>query len=203
MTAVLASFRGFSVRLLAVFACFILAACYPTTQVPIGSTGPTTPDTRLIGSWLGQIGDGPETIYLFFMPRGTDQAEALLVEPAQGQEDGSWSSYTVLNGYAGTHAVLNARAVLDDGKPAESADEGYTPLLYRFEEDGSLHLFLLDESATKAAIRSGKIAGTIKEESYTDSITLTADGKTLDTFFATPEGIALFAKPFGVFRRIG
>ena len=51
---------------------------------------------------------------------------------------------------------------MNDDRPADP-DEAKSDflLLYRFGKDGRLMLYLLDEDATRAAIKAGKIKGEI------------------------------------------
>ncbi len=49
-------------------------------------------------------------------------------------------------------------------------------LLYRFGKDGRLMLYLLDEDATRAAIKAGKVKGEIEPGSSGD-VRITADPK--------------------------
>ena len=69
------------------------------------------------------------------------------------------------------------------------------PVLYRIDAKGRLTLSLMNEDGTKAAMRAGKIKGTIEKGEYGDAM-ITADPAALDKFLASPAAAALFAKPF-------
>lgn len=187
------------VRAGALFLAAFLAACYPTTQVPIGSTGPTAPDARLIGVWKGTPKDGPN--YLFFLPR-KDKLEAIMVYPAKGDDKGSWMSFAARTGKAGNNDFINGRELLDDGEPAKNQNNDYTPLYYRFDKDGTLRLFFLDDNKIEEAITKGELKGEIKKSDIGDDVRITADAKMLDAFFATHDPKTLFTDQLGVYRRV-
>lgn len=180
----------------------LLAACYPTTQTPIGSTGPTTPDVRLLGVWKGMPKDpkdGPD--YLFFLPR-KDRLEAIVVYPAKGDDKGSWMSFAVWCGKAGSNNFLNGQQLLDDGIAPKDANKDYTPVFYRFDKDGTLRMFVLGEKPIEDAIAKGEIKGEVKKNSFGDDVRITADAKMMDAFFATHDPKTLFTDPLGVYRRV-
>ena len=143
-----------------------LAGCYPTSERPIGVSGTPAADQRLLGRWTGQIGTGKDTASLYVFPREKGQLEALLVHPAAKDDKGGWTTASLLPGKAGAVNILNAKLVLDDGAPAKEGTKDYTPVMYRFDADGTLRLFMLGDKALEVAIRQGRIAGTIKENSF-------------------------------------
>ena len=178
------------------------AACLPvTSKTPIGtSAGPGT-DPALIGTWLlrpekGTLGaeeDVPGYFHFLADKDGTMHVLAIATGK-DAKTPGEWSVFAASAVHLGGHDYLNARALLDNGKPATGNDaENTIPLLYRFKEDGSLVIALLDEDKTKAAIEAGKIEGTVEDGPFGD-VTLTASPEKLDAFFATDEGAALFTE---------
>ncbi len=180
----------------------LLAACYPTTQTPIGSTGPKTPDARLLGVWKSipkDPKDGPS--YLFFLPR-KDKLEAIMVYPAKGDDKGSWMSFAVLTGKAGSNDFLNGRQLLDDGEAPKDASKDYTPVFYRFDKGGTLRLFVLGEKPIEDAIAKGEIKGEVKKNSFGDDVRITADAKMVDAFFAAHDPKTLFTDVLGTYRRM-
>jgi hypothetical protein len=184
------------------FLAALLAACYPTTQTPIGSTGPKTPDVRLLGVWKGtpkDPKDGPN--YLFFLPR-KDKLEAVMVYPAKDDDKGGWMSFEVRTGKAGSNDFLNGIELLDDGEAPKDTSRDYTPVYYRFDKDGTLRLFVLGEDQIENAISKGEIKGEVKKNSFGDDVRITADAKIVDAFFATHDPKTLFTDPLGVYRRV-
>ena len=181
----------------------LLAACYPTTQQPIGSSTPQTADARLAGGWKGapkDPKDGPN--YLFFLPRKDNNFEAVMVYPAHGDDKASWMSFALSTAKVGKNDFINGQVVLDDGQPSKDADKNYTPVWYRFDKDGTLRLFMLDEKAMEAAIAKGEIKGDVNKSTFGDDVNITADAKTLDAFFASHDPNTLFTDPLGTYRRI-
>lgn len=193
-----AHFRAFALLCLTI----VLAACYPTSESPIGvSAGAPSPDARLSGVWKGRIGtDKDAAAYLFVFPREGGRLEAMLLHPSAKDDKGDWTTVSLVPGKTGAADILNAKLVLDNGAPAKEGTADYTPVLYRFEANGALRLFVLDEKALGNAVRQKRIAGTVKESSIGDDVRLTAGGKSLDAFFAA-NAAALFTQDYGSFRK--
>jgi hypothetical protein len=201
-SAMLPRAKVFALLCLSALLSGLLAACYPTSENPIGvSAGPTALDARLTGVWKGRIGtDKDATAYLFAFPREGGRLEAMLLHPSATDDKGDWTTVSLTPGKAGTANILNAKLVLDNGAPAREGTVDYTPVLYRFDPSGELRLFVLDEKALADAVRQNRIAGTVKESSLGNDVRLTADAKTLDAFFAA-NAAALFTEDYGSFRQ--
>lgn len=202
--------RIFLCILVPAFLSVFLAACFPTSENPVGkmqSTArqadgePTHAASRLLGSWKGVLGTDAQAVYLFFLAGDDNKLEALLIRPGDGQDKGGWLSFALILGELGEHRFVNAKILLDDGEPSAEKDNGYTPLLYRFDKDDTLRFFVLDDIELKKVIREGKIAGEVKEGTYFDDIRITADAKTLDAFFLA-SAASLFTEDFGTFHRL-
>jgi hypothetical protein len=56
-------------------------------------------------------------------------------------------------------------------------------------------LYQMNEDATKAAIKAGKIKGDVGQGQFGDAV-ITADQAALDAFIASPQGAALFSEKF-------
>ena len=182
---------------LALAAALVLSACFPpTTSRPVGTTVGLKPDSALIGTWKGSSDDGKPS-YFHFMQQSDGSISALLVESGPKAED--WNFVMLTTARLGASRFMNARMLLSNGKPDSDNEgappHGSVPVLYRIDAKGTLTLFMMDEPATKAAIRAGKIKGTIETGTMGDA-TITADPKALDKFLASPAGLALFVKPF-------
>jgi len=181
----------------------VAGACYPMTGQPVGSTGAMTPDTRLIGTWKGRVGNDEDDgqVYVHFLARDEATIEAMMVRPTQGDENGGWSNFAITTGKVGSRTYLNGAWLLDDGKPLDDAPPGTTPLYYRFEPGGRLRMFALDSDMVAAAVKSGEIAGTVKE-GWIPEIHVTADSAALDAFIAAHDPQALFSVDFATLEKI-
>jgi hypothetical protein len=62
-------------------------------------------------------------------------------------------------------------------------------------------LYLMDEDATKAAIQSHAISGTVESGQFGDA-TITAAPKDLDAFMASKKGLSLFGEHFATLTKI-
>lgn len=174
----------------ALCAALTLAACYPpTTSHPVGVA---SPDAALTGTWRGTNDDGKPG-YIHFLRKEDGSFTALLVETGAKAED--WNVVTLTTAKLGASRFMNATMLSNDGKPEDGAPRGTVPVLYRIDAKGQLTLAMMDEDAVKAAIKAGKIKGTVGDGTLGDA-TITADTSVLDNFLQTPAGLALFDKPF-------
>ncbi len=181
--------------ILRAFALFIAVSTLPTcatvtTDNPVGMSGGAEADTRLIGGWKVITND--HSGYVFFIPRQGGGLQAVLVGWEPGSDTklhGEWWIFDILTGKAGRHTLINARPVLQGGdafpKMQQPNADGYLPLLYRFETDGSVEFFdWSDGHGIIDAIKGGQIAGTVEGTDVEPNVHITADLHSLDAFFA-------------------
>jgi len=164
----------------------IVAACLPvTSDHPIGESKGFAIDPALLGTWRGRgesKDDKPGTVA--FLRGDNGHMTAILIA-----ED-EWETYDLQVATLGANHFMNVRSVLKNGAPVDDEEaKAIIPLLYRFGRGGKLTLALLDDKASAAAIRAGKIKGESKAD---DDAHLTAEPKELDAFFMTKEGASLF-----------
>jgi hypothetical protein len=186
----------------------LVTACLPvTSSSPVGTTVGFAADPALSGLWRGQVHQPEGWVYMTFFPQSDGTTTVVLISaPDASRKDGSapgdWSVYSLQTATLGQYRYMNAKEVSNNGKDPDQAQAGKTfPLLYRVNSDGALVIYLLDEKAAAAAIKSGAIAGTIGQGQFGD-ITLTADPATLDAFMTTPAGRALFVKPLILLKKV-
>jgi hypothetical protein len=177
------------------------AACYPTSEHPIGTTVPAAVDARLLGAWKRVPKEtGQDSNYLFFLQRDDGALEALMVG-APETDDGGWMLFSVKTARLKGKDFLSARVLLDDGKPPED-DQAWTPVYYVLEGADTLRLSALGEKEIAAAIAKGEIDAQVTKLTYSDEIKLTSAGKALDAFFAARDPKALFTEELGTYRQI-
>lgn len=179
----------------------LAAACLPvTTSTPVGTTVGFRPDPALAsGMWKGHGQSVGQTVYASFFPQDDGSITALMI--SAGGKDAGWAQYSIQTAALGSYTFMNAHEVSSDGKPAEGVEaQKVFPLLYRVNGDGALVIYLLDEKRAAAAIKSGKIAGTIEPGNDGD-IVFTAAPADLDAFMQSPDGRALFVKPLAIFKK--
>jgi len=186
-------------------ATLFVAACLPvTTKNPVGTTASFKQDPALVGLWRAEPDksnkDDKKGFIAFLNAEDDGTMTGLMIAPAKGA--GDWGSYRLKPTTLGTNHYLNAWPVMNNDRAAEP-DEAKSDflLLYRFGKDGTLMLYLLNEDATRAAIKAGKIKGEIEQGSSGD-VHITAEPKELDAFFASKQGAALFVKPFAVMHKM-
>ena len=184
----------------------LATACLPVTSTsPIGSSAGLGPDPALAGAWkAAPQADETGPTYLHFLADAKDGMTVLIVSHARGKGDSGWSEYRVTAATLNGHHYLNALAVQEDGKPVSDASATRNmPLLYTLSADGkTLSLYLIDEAAAKAAIKAGKLDGTIEPGDFGD-VVLTAAPDKLDAVFARDDAPKLFEqKPVVVLERL-
>lgn len=205
----------------ALIAAVMLAGCGEvSTQYPVGSTTGLTPDPALVGTWwprddkggnLERTADGKRAGYVHVLPTSEGGfGIALISMPAKPGDTGGLAVYRATSGRAGENRFLNVVMLSPAGEePLTAPKHGTTPVLYRFEANGDLTIFKLDVDKAAAAVKAGRIAGTVEKHSYqyggkeyegTPDVTITADPAALDAFFAKPTVIDLFEK-IGVLKK--
>jgi hypothetical protein len=185
-------------------AALFVAACLPvTTRNPVGSTAGFKPDPALIGLWKGHGEDedkDDQDGYFYFLRNEDGSITAILITPGKDTDD--WGTFTLETATLGPNHLMNVREGLKNGKPNdEELAKANIPMLYRIERDGTLTLALLDDEAAAAAVRAGKIPGTI-EPGTSGDVHITAEPAAQDAFFATKEGAALFSKKLVTLTRV-
>ena len=186
---------------LAALAALALAACYPpTTSKPVGTTVGFKSDPALVGLWRAEPDPDNNRSYYYHLLSGKN-GEMFAVLVPDGGAISDVMMFKLKAARFGNVGLLNIRAMMDPEHEAPDQPPGTVPVLYRFDAKGKLQIFLLDEDATKEAIRGHKIAGTVGTAG-TDDAVITADGVALDTFFRSRTGLALFKKPFAILSRV-
>jgi len=190
-------------RLLAlVLAAFVLCGCLPvTSKNPVGSTISQGADKALYGTWVGRNPDDKNAKdgFVHFMA-AKDGSMSVAMVMAEGGSDDGWTIFRLSTAKLNQNHYLNAVLTFDKDEAASGKLKGATiPVLYTLK-DGVLTLYLLDEDKAKAAIKAGKIKGTIEPGDSGDAV-ITDEPAELDAFFAKPDAAALF-KPLLVLKRV-
>jgi len=170
-----------------------LAGCLPvTSKAPLGTTTGLGADAALYGTWKGHSPDAQDAHdgYFHFMKAKDGSITAAVILAAGGDDDG-WTIFHVQTAVLGKHHFINAVETFDKDAAAEGRMQNANiPLLY-VVKGRRLTLYLLDEDKAKAAIKAGKLAGTV-EPGEDGDVTLTAEPEALDAFMARPEAEGLF-----------
>lgn len=174
-------------------AALLVAACLPvTTKSPIGTTAGFKADPALLGLWKGRGEDSDaKEGYFAFLKNADGAMTVILITPENDGDE--WSTFDLQTATLGGNRIMNVRGGLKDGKPDDDElSKENIPLLYTIA-GGKLTLSLLDEKAVAAAIKAGRIAGTV-DSGGTGDARITADPAQLDALFATKQGAALFGE---------
>lgn len=179
-----------------------LSACLPvTTKTAVGQTVGFVNDPALTGTWSGRIDkDSADVTFFHFIPSDDNTITFLGVSTPQKDTSGGWGMYRLTTATLGGHRYINAREMLDDGKPTPPEKQTNAPLLYTVQGD-TLTLYLLGEDETEAAIAAHKIAGVVTKGQYNTDVAITADAAALDALLKSDEGAKLF-KLFIVLHRV-
>jgi len=185
------------------FAAIGLAACPPvTTKTPVGTTVTAANDPGLPGVWRGRIGTYKNSSFFTFLPAKDGTTTAIVVMATTSDDEGGWGAFSLDTVALGSRHYFNVRETIDQGNPATGsmADNSF-PVLYHFTGHDELTLSMIDEDAAKAAIKAGKIAGTVGSGQFGD-VVLTAPPGELDRYMASAASNPLFAKPLIVLHRV-
>jgi hypothetical protein len=205
----------------ALAAAVMLAGCGDvSTQYPVGSTTGLALDPALVGTWLPyaekdgveRTADGKVAGYVHILPTREGHFDIVMISlPGKPDESGEYTVFQATAGRAGGNRFLNVIMLSPAGeKPQTVPEHGTVPVLYRFEANGDLAIFKLNEDKAMGAVKAGTLAGTIAKNTYkfggkdyegTSSVRITADPPTLDAFFAKPSVIDLFEK-LGVLKKV-
>ena len=180
-----------------------LTACYPpTTDHPVGTTAGLKPDPMLEGTWKATpdpTSDDKQVGFYHFLPNKDGTITVLLVPEKGAASD--VLALKITTAHFGKAGFMNVRLL--DGLTTEAKDQpsGTVPVLYYFDNPTTLRYTLLDEDLVQDAIKAHKIAGGPSAYDKND-VAISADGATLDKFFASPAGLALFKKQFQVLHKL-
>jgi hypothetical protein len=181
--------------LVALIAAAMLAGCLPvTSRSPVGTTAGLKADANLFGTWKGRNPDDTQQRDAsFHFMRAKDGGIDIVVAMAEGGSDDGWTAFTARTAMLGANRFLNAVMTYDKAAPVEGGLKAANiPLLY-IRNGRTMTLYLIDEDAAKAAIKAGRIAGTIGQGASGDAV-ITADARDLDAFMAKPEAATLFKR---------
>jgi len=178
----------------------ILTACLPvSSSSQLGTTVSPAPAPLLTGMWKGRLGTA-SAAYIAIYPAHDGMRKIVVLAPPTPNDEGGSMVLEARAAMLGGNTYLDAREI-DDGRKAPEAKLAHVPVLYRISGDGFLAIYLIDEKAARMSIEKGAIAGTVEPGEFGD-VRITADPVTLDRFFASNAGRALFTRPLGILQRV-
>ena len=177
----------------------VLAGCKVDSVNPISSFESARPDAAIYGVWrykdkdeLSYLHIGPEFSLTDAASPGNRRTRIVVVDHKRnGLTDEAYVAYT---SRVGKQRYLNV--VQADG----ARTVGYLFVQYTLVDRNTLRFATVDEDALEAAIRAGRIKGTMRGEGPSSQTVITADSPEIEGFLAT-DGGRLFASPF-VVRRV-
>ena len=177
----------------------VMAGCKVDSVNPISPIDRAQPDTAIYGVWRYKAGDelsyihiGPELALADAATPGSRRTRIVIVDHKRnGLTDEAYVAYT---SRVGKQRYLNV--VQADG----ARTVGYLFVQYTLVDRNTLRFATVDEDALEAAIRAGRIKGTMRGEGPSSQTVITADSPEIEGFLAT-DGGRLFALPF-VVRRV-
>jgi len=182
--------------LAAVLLAFGLSACVAVKE-PVGTSVGYANDPALEGTWRGKSGEDKPEGYYHVLPNDDATMTVIGFAPKNGDDKASWGTLSLTTVTLGPNRYMNVRETSEDGgPPKDKAASDSIPLLYRIDGD-RLSIFTLDEKKVAAAIRAGRIQGTITPNKMGamqfDTVAITADGQHLDAFLKRADAAELFA----------
>jgi len=141
--------------------CLLLTSCGVTSENPLGSPKSAQIDQRLLGDWVAQNGD----IVHFsakdshWMLAVTTPKSSGLSDSAPGNKKPEPNLFFVTT--IGDDTYLNMRSV------GEGSQTSYTLYRYTIAPDQTLHMWGMSQDEMAAAVRAGKLKGTVREQGTT------------------------------------
>ncbi|MEI9989890.1 MAG: hypothetical protein WDM86_07610 [Rhizomicrobium sp.] len=184
-----------AVGVCAMLLALVLAGCVAVKE-PVGTSVGYVNDPALEGTWRGKSDKDRAEGYYHVILNADATLTVVGFAPKNGDDKASWGTLTLTTVTLGANHYMNVRETGEDGGPPKDKIAGQSiPLLYRIEGD-RLALFTLDEKKVTAAIRAGKIEGTITPNKVGamsfDSVAITADGPHLDAYLKQADAPDLF-----------
>ncbi len=186
----------------------LLAGCGVTTVNPIGISSGAAQDESLLGVWRidtpASKKDPGGYALVFFYPYKDGHLQAVMLGVSKDHKSSEtkcrdcWLNVDIFTGKAGDNRIFNVKFISSGGEQVTTQTQDYIPFLYRFDPDGTMHVFMLSSGAADA-LHKGGVAGTYDDKSK--RARLTADPKSLDRFFAK-NAQSLFTDPYAVLRRV-
>lgn len=176
------------VSLIAIVSAF--TACPPASKQPLSSSQNSKPDSQFKGVWA----NAKQSDYVYFHRAGS-QTEALVFSSDKKGIKAS-NAYQFFPTKIGDQSYLNIRT-LDLGSHQPGDD--YIFARYEFEK-GTLKIWTMNEKMVRAAVKSGKLKGTINAKNH--YTTLTDSSANLVQFIRKSDPKKLFSEEFGVFRKM-
>ena len=173
----------------------LLAACFPPmTAHPVGGAN-ALPDPSYVGTWnakMAQADPGKQDAVFVFRMKG-GKLTVLITDPKEKHHDDDIGA-ELTGAMVGGNRFLNARLVATNNHQDDSGQPpGTFPVLCKFTDARHASLYLMNDDATKAAIKAGKIKGHVEPGQFGDA-TITADVGALNAFMSSPAGLALFTE---------
>jgi hypothetical protein len=138
--------------------CLLLTSCVVTSENPLGSPESAQIDQRLLGDWIAQNGD-----IVHFSAKDAHWMEA--VTTPKGPDSSSANKKSESNLFfvttIGDDTYLNMRSV------GEGSRASYSLFRYTINPDQTLHMWGLSQDEMAAAVRAGKLKGTVREHRTT------------------------------------
>jgi hypothetical protein len=200
---------------LAVGSLLLLTGCFPESKCPLSSPAKSRIDGRLEGVYAQRSTDKKEKDpgYWHFhyrgapaadnshTPRTTPWLELMGVEP---RDDGGLQT-TRYEALATTIAGRDYLSFVEVSEVSAAMTGREAPFRFaRYEVNwrGDVRLWLADTKAFAAAIKSGKLRGTVVKGKFTDTVKITDSTERLAGFIAASDPKVLFSGDALVLRRV-
>jgi hypothetical protein len=173
------SFRLGSLRTgLAVLLTLWLAGCLPESKHPVAALDPAQQDPRLWGAWLHVAEDGFSIAHVFATE--THGLQIVMIDHDVEGVGGTPESDDIYDAHASRLKSGDYLNVLVKG-----SETGYLIGKYSFTGTDTMSISFPSEEALKAAVKSGGLDGTIKDEGGNmQDLAITASSKQWQAFLA-------------------
>lgn len=177
----------------------LLSACVSLPS-PIGASVGFKNDPALQGLWYGKADKDSDPAYYHVLLNAGDTVTVVGVG-ASNDDTGGWGVLMVTTVPLGGNRFINAREIFEDGRPKSDPENpaAWYSGLYRLE-DNVLTIYAFDENKVAAEVKAGRIAGTVSQGRFGDSVSITADAAHVDKWLSSPGAASLFVPLFRMYR---
>lgn len=186
-------------RLGALLAGLMLAACLPDSINPLGDPATASPETEVLGDWTGTLDGTPSKLTV------TPKDGAILefrVETLMPDGDKEW---VILEGFPATaegKKYMNVKFREEKDKVYDPNVENYYILRYELAPGGELNVWAMAEQPVVNAIVDGFVNGAVDPSSEGRIIHITDSTVVVRQLVEVSNPARLFATKYAAFRRM-
>lgn len=192
---------------LALWVALMLSGCVPELDQPLSDPASASPDSRLLGTWIGSTPDGEGPVWIHFTRSGSSLTDIVLIcpEPGKGAEA---SFYRMHPTAAPGSDFMNVKAYTPRNALSLKVDEeekyprpgGYRLAKYHISPEGTLRIWILTDAIARH-IEEGQLRGQVRKDGFAKEVKITESPEKFIAFLSKTDHEGIF-EPFLACRRV-